>query len=163
MLRIVLLSIVLMVLTACVGDMRYNNAGMDMALLAVEGSANRFDFILKMLFTAVTLAAGFKGGKIVPTFCIGATFGCVFGSLLGLDAGLSAALGLVGLFCCVTNSPVSAIFLAIEMFGLTALPYFILVSILLGLLSVNHGLFESRVFLSPIFSNLKKRTTEKPT
>ena len=76
------------------GDHRFNGAGMDMALKAVGGEADWYSFLMKMLFTAVTLSAGFKGGEIVPTFCIGATFGCVLGSLLGLDPGIAAALGI---------------------------------------------------------------------
>lgn len=116
--------------TLVIGDQRYSGAGMDMALKAVEGKADWFDFILKLLLTAITLAAGFKGGEIVPTFCIGATFGCVAGSLLGLDPGLGAALGLVGLFCSVTNAPIASIVLSVEMFGAVNLHSFALVSIL---------------------------------
>ena len=112
-LRIAIGGAVILILTLLVGDQRYNGAGMEMALGAVEGHANWFDFLLKMLFTAVTLAAGFKGGEIVPTFCIGATFGCVVGGLLGLDPGICGALGLIGLFCCATNSPFASIVLSI--------------------------------------------------
>ncbi len=145
-LRAVLGAAVIILLTAIVGDMRYNGSGMSMAIGAVNGKADWFDFILKMLFTAVTLAAGFKGGEIVPTFCIGATFGCVFGSILGLDVGFCAALGLVGLFCCATNSPISAIFLGIELFGFAALPYYLLICLILWPLSVKKGLFDNRFF-----------------
>ena len=155
-LRTIVLSIALIVMTAFVGDMRYNNSGMEMALAAIEGEADWYDFILKTLFTAVTLAAGFKGGKIVPTFCIGATFGCIVGGMLGLDVGLAAAIGLVGLFCCVTNSPFGALCLGIEMFGITALPYFVIVCIILWLLSLNRGLFDGRLLKSPIFTKLKR-------
>lgn len=150
-LRTALAAAVIVVLTAIVGDMRYSGSGMSMAIMAIEGKADWFDFILKIVFTAVTLAAGLKGGEIVPTFCVGATFGCVFGSILGLDPGFGAALGLVGLFCCTTNSPISAVFFGIEMFGFCALPYFIIVCIILWLLSVNKGLFENRFLKSPLF------------
>jgi len=145
-LRTALAAAIIIVLTAIVGDMRYSGSGMSLAIMAIEGKADWFDFILKIVFTAVTLAAGLKGGEIVPTFCVGATFGCIFGSILGLDPGLGAALGLVGLFCCTTNSPISAFFLGIEMFGFCTLPYYIIVCIVLWLLSVNKGLFENRFF-----------------
>lgn len=157
-LRAVLGAVVIVVLTAVVGDMRYNGSGMEMALGAVEGRADWFDFILKMTFTAITLAAGFKGGEIVPTFCIGATFGFALGGALGLDVGFAAALGLIGLFCCATNSLVSAIFLGVEMFGVSALPYFILVCVVVWILSPNKGLFHNRFFKSPLFNRTK--TTE---
>ena len=160
-LRTALAAAIIVALTAIVGDMRYNGSGMSMAIMAIEGKADWFDFILKIVFTAVTLAAGLKGGEIVPTFCVGATFGCVFGGMLGLDYGFAAALGLVGLFCCATNSPVSAVFLGVEMFGFSALPYFIIICIFLWLLSANNGLFENRFFKSPIFSRIRKQGTTK--
>ena len=144
-LRIAIGGAVVMVLTLLVGDHRYNGAGMDMALGAVAGNANWFDFALKVLFTAVTLAAGFKGGEIVPTFCIGATFGCVVGGLLGLDAGLCGALGLIGLFCCATNSPFASIVLSIEMFGGANLHLFALVCVVCFVLSGKSGLYSSQI------------------
>ena len=143
--RIALGGCLIALFTVLVGDMRYNGAGMDMALGAVEGEAKWFDFLLKMLFTAVTLAAGFKGGEIVPTFCIGATFGCVLASLLGLDPGMGGALGLVGLFCAVTNSPIAALFLSVEMFGSENLLLFALVSVIAFVISGNWGLYSSQI------------------
>ena len=134
-------------LTYAVGDHRFNGAGMDMALEAVAGHADWYSFALKLLFTAVTLAAGFKGGEIVPTFCIGATFGCVAGGLLGLDPGIAGALGLVGLFCCATNSPLASIVLSIEMFGGANLHLFALVCVICFVLSGNTGLYASQMTL----------------
>lgn len=142
--RIVVGGVIIAVLTTLVGDHRYNGAGMDMALKAVGGQADWYDFLLKLLFTAVTLSAGFKGGEIVPTFCIGATFGCVLGGLLGLDPGIAAALGLVGLFCCATNSPIASILLSIEMFGSANIYLFALVCVIAFVISGNWGLYASQ-------------------
>ena len=144
-LRIALGGVVIIVMTLLVGDHRFNGAGMDMALKAVSGEADWYSFLLKMIFTAVTLAAGFKGGEIVPTFCIGATFGCVLGGLLGLDAGMAAALGLVGLFCCATNSPLASIILSIEMFGGTNLYLFAFTCVICFVLSGRSGLYASQI------------------
>ena len=135
----------IMILTLLVGDHRYNGAGMDMALAAVGGQADWYDCLLKLLFTALTLAAGFKGGEIVPTFCIGATLGCVLGGAIGLDPGFAAALGLVGLFCSVTNSPIAAILLSVEMFGSTNLYLFAFVCVVVFVLSGNWGLYASQI------------------
>ena len=154
--RIVVGGVLIMGLTLLVGDHRYNGAGMDMALGAVEGNANWFDFLLKMLFTAITLAAGFKGGEIVPTFCIGATFGCIVGGLLGLDAGLCGALGLVGLFCCATNSPFASIILSIEMFGGANLHLFALMCVICFVLSGQGGLYSSQM-------QIFRKTSTNPT
>ena len=143
--RIAVGGAVITVLTLIVGDHRFNGAGMDMALAAVEGHADWYSFLMKLLFTAVTLAAGFKGGEIVPTFCIGATFGCIVGGLLGLDAGLCGALGLIGLFCCATNSPFASIILSIEMFGGANLHLFALMCVICFVLSGQGGLYSSQI------------------
>ena len=143
--RIALGGAVIALLTLLVGDHRFNGAGMDMALKAVGGEADWYSFLMKLLFTAITLAAGFKGGEIVPTFCIGATFGCVLGGVLGLDPGIAAALGLVGLFCCATNSPIASVILSVEMFGPANLYLFALVCAVCFVLSGNSGLYASQI------------------
>ncbi len=155
--RIAIGGAVITVLTLLVGDHRFNGAGMDMALQAVGGQADWYSFLLKMLFTAVTLAAGFKGGEIVPTFCIGATFGCVVGGLLGLDAGVAAALGLVGLFCCATNSPLASIILSMEMFGSANLYLFALICVICFVMSGHSGLYASQIIEFNKASMLKGR------
>lgn len=144
-LRIFIGGTLVTVLTLLVGDQRYNGAGMDLALQAVSGQADWYSFLLKMLFTAITLAAGFKGGEIVPTFCIGATFGCVVGELLGLDPGIAAALALIGLFCCATNSPWASIVLSVEMFGAANLHLFALMCVICFVLSGKTGLYASQI------------------
>ena len=159
-LRIAVGAAVVTVLTLLVGDQRYNGAGMDMALAAVDGEADWYDFILKLIFTAVTLSAGFKGGEIVPTFCIGATFGCTLGGLLGLDPGIAAALGLVGLFCSVTNSPITAIILSVEMFGSTNLYLFAFVCVIAFVLSGNWGLYASQIIQFSKARLVKKYTKD---
>lgn len=143
--RIIVGAALLAILTFLVGDQRFNGAGMDMALQAVGGQSKWYFFLLKLLFTAITLAAGFKGGEIVPTFCVGATFGCLVGHLLGVDSGLAAALGLVGLFCSVTNSPLASIALSIEMFSGTNLHLFALICVICFELSGHSGLYHSQL------------------
>ena len=144
-LRIAVGGAVIAVMTLIVGDHRFNGAGMDMALGAVAGNTDWYNFLAKMLFTAVTLATGFKGGEIVPTFCIGATFGCLLGGLLGLEPGIAAAVGLVGLFCCATNSPLASIVLSVEMFGGANLYLFALICVICFVLSGHSGLYASQI------------------
>ena len=73
--------------------------------------------MLKILFTAITLGAGFKGGEIVPVFFTGATFGCTAAPLLGLSPSFGAGLGMVSVFCGVTNCPMTSLLMALELFG----------------------------------------------
>ncbi len=158
--RIIAGAAAIILLTLMVGDMRYNGSGMDMVLRATTGRAGSYDYLLKLLFTAVTLWAGFRGGEIVPTFCIGATFGCVFGGALGLPPAFAAALGLIGLFACAAKSFLGGILLGAELFGFSALPVFIFVCLIARLLSPDNGLFVNRGFgISAVinfFKNIKR-------
>ena len=142
-------------LTYLAGTRDYNGAGMEVITAAVEqGTAHPAAFLLKLLFTAVTLAAGFKGGEVVPSFFVGATFGCAAAPLLGLPPGFGAALGLVSVFCGVTNSPVASVFLSVELFGSEGLWYFALACGISYMLSGYSGLYSSQTIL---YSKLKAR------
>lgn len=109
-----------------------------------EGETKPLAFLLKMLFTAVTLGAGFKGGEIVPSFTIGAAFGCVAAGVLGLPAELAAACGMAGLFCGVTNAPMTSILIAFELFGFAGMPYYLTAVAVSYLLSGNSSLYHTQ-------------------
>ena len=144
---------VIVALTVLCGTTDYNGAGMEGITAAVErGIARPEAFVLKLLFTAVTLACGFKGGEVVPSFFVGATFGCVVGPLLGIPAGVAAALGLIGVFCGATNCPIASVFLAVELFGDGGLLYFAMVCGISYMLSGYTGLYSSQ---SILYSKLK--------
>lgn len=142
-------------LTFLWGTTDYNGAGMQVIAAAVEeGSVRPEAFLCKIILTAVTLAAGFKGGEVVPSFFVGAAFGCFAGPLLGLPAGFAAALGLVSVFCGATNCPLASIALAIELFGSGGLLYFALACCVSYVLSGYGGLYSSQTILH---SKLKGR------
>lgn len=151
--RVVIGGVAVIALTYLCKSTDYNGAGMNVITAAVEqGSARPEAFLLKVVFTAITLAAGFKGGEVVPSFFVGATFGCVAGSLLGIPAGFAAALGLVAVFCGATNCPIASIFLAVELFGDGGLLYFALACGISYMLSGYNGLYSSQTIL---YSKLK--------
>ena len=100
--------------------------------------------MLKIIFTAVTIGTGFRGGEIVPTFFIGAVFGCTIASVLGLDPGMGAAVGLVALFCGVVNCPIASIFLSLELFGADGTLFFAIACAVSYLLSGYHGLYSGQ-------------------
>ena len=139
---------VILALTLMLGTQDYNGAGMTGIVGAVEwGSADSFAFVWKIIFTSITLAAGFKGGEVVPSFFIGATFGCVVGPLLGLLAGFSAAVGLVSVFCGATNCPLASLFLAVELFGAEGLVLFAVACGFSFVMSGYYGLYYSQRIL----------------
>lgn len=140
-------GVLLIVLTVLLGTTDYNGAGSAVIAAAIAGQALPWAFALKMLFTALTLGAGFKGGEIVPIFFTGATFGCAVAPLLGLPAPLGAALGMTALFCGCTNSPLASICLGLEVFGGRCLPLFALVCAVAYMLSSYFSLYHEQHFL----------------
>ena len=128
---------------------RYNGAGMGVITAAVEqGEALPWDFLCKIFLTALTLSCGFKGGEVVPSFFVGATFGCVFGPLLGLPAGFAAAVGLVSVFCGATNALIPSILLGFELFSGAGLELIALGCGICYMLSGHHGLYNSQTFVT---------------
>lgn len=143
-LRIFIGGVIVVILTKLTGCYDYNGAGMEVIERAIGGSAVPYAFALKMIFTAITIGFGFKGGEIVPSFFIGATFGCFIGGLIGLPPSFAAALGLIGVFCGVTNAPIASVFLAVELFGNGGFAFYGVVCFLCFILSGNIGLYESQ-------------------
>lgn len=137
--------------TYLVGCRDYNGAGMDIITKALNGDAKTEAFLLKILFTALTLGAGYKGGEIVPSFFIGATFGCIAGPLMGLPAAFAASLGMAAVFCGVTNCPLASIMLCIELFGFHGTAYYALCCAISYMLSGYYGLYsEQKIMYSKV-------------
>lgn len=131
-------------LTFAVGNQTYNGAGTEMIVSCMNGTVPAEAFLLKMLFTAITLAAGYKGGEIVPTFFIGATFGCLFGNLIHFAPALCTAAGMGALFCGVTNAPLTSLLICLELFGSEGMPYFLLSVAFSYMVSGYYGLYSSQ-------------------
>ena len=125
----------------------YNGAGMEVIGLAIAGQADPWAWVWKLLFTAITIGCGFKGGEVVPSFFVGAAFGCVAAGWLGLPAGFGAAMGLVSVFCGAVNCPLASIILSVELFGSGDLLYFAMACSISYLISGYCGLYSSQTIL----------------
>ncbi len=152
-------GVIIIALTLIVGSRDYNGAGMSVIEDAIyNGHASGAAFILKILFTSVTIAAGFKGGEIVPTFFVGSTFGCMMGHLLGLDPGFAAAVGLAATFCGIVNCPIASIILSVEIFGSEGLLLFAIACAVSYMLSGYYSLYTSQKI---IYSKLRTHYVNK--
>lgn len=159
-LRIFAGGCILIVLTLFAGNQNYNGTGMEIIRQCFNGSVRPEAFLLKMVFTAITIGAGYKGGEIVPTFFTGAAFGCLFGNLLGFHPALCTAVGMTAVFCGVTNCPVSALCVSFELFGFDGMPYFLLTTAFSYMLSGYFGLYRSqKIVYSKYKSNYINKTT----
>ena len=160
-LRIAVGGILVIGLAMLLGTRDYLGAGMPVIQRAINGEARPEAFILKLLFTALTLGAGFKGGEIVPSFFIGATFGCIAAGFLGLPPEFAAALGLAAVFCGVTNCPVSSFVLSMELFGAQGALYFLLAVSVSYALSGYYGLYSKQKILysktRPVFIDVQTK------
>ena len=145
-LRAALGGAVLIALTLLLGT-DYNGAGMGIIEQALAGEAKALAWVWKILFTAVTIGCGFKGGEVVPSFFIGAVFGCVVGPLLGLDAGFAAGIGLICVFCGAVNCPLASMVLSVELFGAGNLLFFAMACAISYLLSGYFGLYCSQTIV----------------
>ncbi len=138
-------GLAIIILTYLCGSNDYNGSGMEIVYRAVNnGEADYTAFLWKIVFTAITIGAGFKGGEIVPTLFIGSTFGCVIGGFIGMDPSVGAAIGLIAVFCAVVNCPVASIILSVELFGAQSLLLFAPACIISYVLSGNYGLYHAQ-------------------
>ena len=123
--------------TMLVGNQTYNGTGMSVIQSSIDGSVRPEAFLLKIIFTALTLGAGYKGGEIVPSFFIGATFGCR-----------------------VTNCPITSLLISFELFGYDGMPYFLLAIPFSYMLSGYFGLYRSQKI---VYSKYKTSYINKST
>lgn len=104
-----------------------------------------YAFLLKIIFTSVTLGFGGSGGVVTPIFFIGATAGSVFGHLLGLDPATFSAIGFVGLLAGCANTPISASIMSIELFGPQLAPYAAVACIISFLMTGHRSVYPSQI------------------
>lgn len=160
-LRIFLAGSVIVLLSLLLQTRDYNGAGIAVIARAVnDGEAVPYAFLLKMLFTAITIEAGFRGGEIVPSFFIGATFGCTFGHLVGFSPSVCAAIGLIALFCGVTNCPVTSLLISFELFGAGGIYYYMITVAVSYFMSGYYGLYQDQTI---VYSKYRTRFLNRKT
>lgn len=147
-LRIFLVGCVLAVIFLLAWDGRYSGLSDELFNNAfVGGDIYWYDWLLKLLLTVMTLAAGFQGGELTPLFVIGATLGSFLALSLGLPVALFAAMGSVAVFGAATKTLFAPLFIGVEVFGAQGMPFFMLVAIVAFLVSGHYGIYTKQKFL----------------
>lgn len=108
-----------------------------------------WSWALKMLFTVVTLSAGFKGGEVTPLFFIGAALGNALSGLVGAPTDLMAAIGFVAVFAGASNTPLACTLMGVELFGSTHTAYFAVGCWVAYLCSGHNGIYLSQRLAIP--------------
>lgn len=147
-LRIFLIGCILAVVFLLAWDGRYSGLSDELFNNAfVGGDIHWYDWLLKMVLTAVTLAAGFQGGELTPLFVIGATLGSFLALAFGLPVALFAAMGSVAVFGAATKTLFAPLFIGVEVFGAQGMPFFMLVAIVAFLVSGHYGIYTKQKYL----------------
>jgi H+/Cl- antiporter ClcA len=151
-------GIAVVALTLLIGTRDYNGSGIHIIEGIFHGEeVSKVAFLMKIIFTAITIGSGFRGGEIVPTLFIGATLGFATADLVGLPVAFCAALGMVALFGSVTNCPIATVFLAIELFGAEGVLYYAFAIFVSFVLSGYFSLYTGQKI---VFSKIKEEIRE---
>jgi len=127
------------------GTMRYAGLGVPVIVEAFQHQLGAQDFALKLLLTALTLGAGFKGGEVTPLFFIGAALGSALAGVLPLPVALLAGMGFVGVFAGAANTPLACLLMGLELFGVQAGIYLALSCVVAYLFSGHTGIYGAQV------------------
>jgi H+/Cl- antiporter ClcA len=108
------------------------------------GGAHAFSWLWKIIFTAITLGMGFKGGEVTPLFFTGATLGYSLGMLMGVPVDLMAAIGFIAVFAGAANTPVACVLMGMELFGGHYMLYFAAACFMAYYFSGTSGIYQSQ-------------------
>jgi H+/Cl- antiporter ClcA len=158
--RMFLGGAVVVCLWRLVGTSDYLGLGVPMIVRSfADPQLPAYAFAAKLVFTAVTLGAGFLGGEVTPLFFVGATLGNVLASLLHIPLPLGAGVGLAAVFAAASNTPLALSIMAVELLGAAVFPHVVVVCVVAYLLSGNRSIYPAqRLFLG----KGQRRVSEMP-
>lgn len=141
--RVLICGCAVVLISVLIKTTDYNGGGLNViSRIFTRGEYMNEAFLLKILLTVLTVAGGYKGGEIVPSLFIGATFGAFCGGLVGVDVAFAAAIGAAAMFCGISKCLLSSIIISAELFGFGGVGYYALACIISFLLSGKNGLFN---------------------
>jgi len=152
-------GVLIIALTAMLGTQDYLSLGVtgkDSDSVSIvscfhEGGAGWFSWWWKLLFTAVTLGTGFKGGEVTPLFFIGAALGNTLAILSGSPVDLFAGLGFIAVFAGATNTPIACTLMGVELFGPAPVLYYAVACFTAYYFSGRSGIYSSQRTAIPKF------------
>ncbi|OAB38729.1 voltage-gated chloride channel protein [Paenibacillus macquariensis subsp. defensor] len=145
MLKSAIGGVIIILMVYLIGSRDYLGLGIPLISQSFEDNVHPFAFLGKLLFTSVTLGAGFQGGEVTPLFAIGATLGNSLAGVLHLYAPFLAALGFIAVFCGATNTPLACFLMGIELFGSEGAIYMFIACLVSYLFSGHTGIYTSQL------------------
>jgi H+/Cl- antiporter ClcA len=137
-------GMVVILLTLSVGSQTYNGLSLGLIGDSFAGTAGSWSWLLKIVFTAVTLGALFQGGEVTPLFVIGAALGAALAAPLGVPLTLLTALGFVAVFAGAANTPLACTIMGVELFGGGAVAYFATACVVAYVFSSHRGIYGAQ-------------------
>ncbi|MPW25538.1 voltage-gated chloride channel protein [Alkalibaculum sp. M08DMB] len=149
MIRGMIGGIIIILLTYLVGSREYLGRGLPMIDKAFDGQVPPLAFLIKIVFTAITMGMGFRGGEVIPLFFVGATLGNTLSNIVNLPTSFLAAIGLIAVFCGASNVPIACFVFSIELFEGKGIIFFFISCIVSYLFSGHHGIYASQKIYEP--------------
>lgn len=137
-------GVIIVILASVLQTDRYLGLGIPAIVESFQVSVPSYDFLMKMLFTIITLSTGFKGGEVTPLFFIGATLGNALAWILPLPSSLLAGMGFVAVFAGAANVPLACTLMALELFGPTSGVYTALACVASYIFSGHAGIYHAQ-------------------
>lgn len=138
-------GLLVIALVYAIGSRNYLGLGLPLMEQAFQEAVSPITFLLKTLFTSVTLGSGFLGGEVTPLFVIGSTLGSSLSSYLALSAPFLAALGLASVFGAASKTPLACTVLGLELFGMDGALYLLAACLISALASGRMGIYDSHI------------------
>jgi len=143
--RMAIGGVVIVLLWKVIGTSDYLGLGVPMIVSSFsDGGVVEWAFAMKLLFTAITLGAGFLGGEVTPLFVIGAALGGVLAPVLGIPAELGAGVGLAAVFASASNTPLALSIMAVELLGANVLPHVMIVCVVAYLITGHRSIYPAQ-------------------
>ena len=142
--NIIWILLVVFILVSIVFEYRYASLGTNLINLSFTNfeQIQVYDFILKIVLTAICTGIGFSGGEVTPLFAIGATCGVILGTWLGLPILVTAALGYCLVFSAATKTYIAPIFLTLEVFGYKLMLFAVIPAVLIYLINKKYSIYK---------------------
>ena len=122
----------------------YLGLSLDLLANSFEIKIIGYAFLLKLIFTSITLATGFQGGEVTPLFVIGATLGNFLSSIINLPISFLSGLGMISVFCGATKTPLASFIMGVELFGAENIKYIFMACIISYVFSGKSGIYSSQ-------------------
>ena len=151
-------GILIVLAVFALGTTKYIGLGIPTIVTSFEEQLPSYDFALKLIFTVVTLSAGFKGGEVTPLFFIGATLGNALSCFIPLPTGLLAGMGFVAVFAGATNTPIACSIMAMELFGSECGVFVAIACVVAYLLSGYSSIYTRQVIGTPKHQRFSNQT-----